>query len=407
MNPIPLRHQCAVYGLGLFSTSMFFMSVVIVPLWVHHFKLSPFVLGLVLGCRPILPLFLSIHAGVMMDRLGARRVMIFFALIGMVVPLIFPFAPWVWAIVILQLLSGLADSMGWLGAQILVGQLFKARTALAARLGFIIRFGHLVGPPMVGAAWDFWGPWGAFPLVAFWGIGVLVSSLMLPVSHNQMDSTGATLRPRFRLRDILPNPSDYIDAFRLLAAPAVALTVFIGLMTHVGNSVQATFYIVWLEQIGIPGTLIGILVSVSAMAAGFGSLIATRLTRYIKPFWLLFIVVWTAILLISITPLLGTYVVLMIVLSLRSCCNGIHQPLVITLMLRAAGETSHGRAIGLRGTANRVASIAAPVGMGALAEWIGIEASFYVIGAISSAIMLFLAWQLSRHPEVHEITRER
>lgn len=402
--PVPLRHQCAVYGVGLFSTSMYFMSIVIVPLWVHRLELSPFMIGLVLGCRSVLPLFLSIHAGALMDRIGARRVLLVFAVLGMTVPLLFPLAPFVWAVVVLQLLSGMADSMGWLGAQTLVGQLFKGSTHYAGRLGFIIRFGHLAGPPMVGAAWDNWGPWGAFPVISAWAIGFFASALLLPTAapHPVRETGPATPRPRFRARDVLPNPADYIDAFRLLAAPAVAITVLIGMMTHVGNSVQATFYVVWLQQIGIPGTLIGVLVSVSAIAAGLGSLVAARLTRYIRPYWLLLSVIWIAILLIAITPALGSYVALMIVLSLRSAANGIHQPLVITLTLRAVGPASHGKGIGLRATANRVAAISAPVLMGAMAEWIGIAASFYVIGAVASVIMALLAWKLVKHPEVHD-----
>jgi hypothetical protein len=45
--------------------------------------------------------------------------------------------------------------------------------------------------------------------------------------------------------------------------------------------------------------------------------------------------------------------------------------------------------------------------MGALGEWIGIAASFYVIGAIASVILAVITWQLVRHPEVHDNVAER
>ncbi len=404
-DPVPLRHQCAVYGIGLFCTSMYFMSIVIVPLWVAKFELSPFMLGFVLGCRPILPLLFSIHGGVLMDRLGGRRVMVFFAVVGLIIPFLFPAVPWVGAVVVLQLLSGLADSMGWLGAQTLVGQLLKGRTQYAGRLGFIIRFGHLSGPPLVGLLWDNWGPWAAFSLLGLWGIGVLASALLLPAISPHLRGEGGkapTQRPRVRFRDLLPAMSDYMDAYRLLAVPAVAITVMIGMMTHVGNSLQATFYVVWLEQSGMAGTLIGILVALSAVSAGIGSLVAKPLTRFVKPYWLLLSVIWIAILLICITPVLGGFTAFLVVLCMRSAANGIHQPLAITLMLKTAGAASQGRAIGLRGTANRVTAISAPLLMGAMAEWIGIAYSFYAIGLIASVIMALLVRQLLRHPEVHE-----
>ena len=71
---VPLRVECAIYGIGGFSTTMHFMAMTIVPLWVVQLELSPFWLGLVLGCRPVLPLFFSIHVGALLDRMGARRV---------------------------------------------------------------------------------------------------------------------------------------------------------------------------------------------------------------------------------------------------------------------------------------------------------------------------------------------
>ncbi|MEE8332219.1 MAG: MFS transporter [Alphaproteobacteria bacterium] len=399
---MPLRHQCAVYGIGLFATSMYHMSVTIVPLFVRDMALTPLMLGFVLGCRPILPLFLSIHAGSLMDRIGGRRVMVFFALIGLITPILYPVMPFVWAVIVLQLLSGLADSMGWLGAQTLVGQLMKGRTRYAGRLSFIIRIGHLVGPPMVGATWDLVGPWGAFSLISLWGFGVLASALMIPALPANSPESPTPPRERLGLRDLLPNPADYVSAFRLLAIPAVAITVLIGMMTHVGNNIQSTFYVVWLDQIGISGTLIGVLVSISAVGAALGSLVAAKLARYIRPYWLLWSTVFIALMLIAITPLLGTYVLLAIVLSLRSTATGIHQPVVISLMLRTAGSVSHGKAIGLRGTMNRITSICAPMLMGAIAEVVGLEIAFYMIGGISAFFMLWLGWRMKQLPEIHE-----
>ena len=406
---VPLRVECAVYGIGGFATTMHFMAMTIVPLWVVQLELSPFWLGLVLGCRPVLPLFLSIHMGALLDRIGARRVMLFFAVLGLAAPLLYPALPWVWAIVVAQLLWGLADTTSWIGAQALVGQLMEGRTVYAGRLSFISRIANMAGPPLVGAAWDYWGPWGAFGLASVWGLGGVVSVLMLPnLPPAARLGQGSDGDPRGRtgLRALLPDVSDYTDAFRLLALPTVAITLAIGMMTHVGGNIQGTFYVVWLHQVGIPGTLIGALISISSVAAGVGSLFAVPLVRYFKPYWLLWFVVWVAIVLIAITPMFGTFVVFAIVLSLRSVVSGVHQPLVIALMLKTAGSDAQGRAIGLRSTANRVTAIGAPVLMGGIAEIIGIEASFYVMGAIATMAMIAIAWWMTRHPEIHAAARD-
>lgn len=407
---VPLRTQWAVYGIGGFSTTMHFMAMTIVPLWVVKLDLSPFWLGVVLGCRPLLPLFLSIHVGSMLDRAGARRVMLFFAILGMMAPILYPFMPWVWAIILAQLIWGLADNTSWIGAQALVGKLMEGRTHYAGRLSFISRIANVLGPPLVGTAWDLLGPTGAFMLCTVWGVGGLISVLLLPdmpaASARTADAEGGAAPAKGGVRALLPDFSDYLDAFRLIALPTVAITLAIGMMTHIGGNIQGTFYIVWLNQVGIPGTLIGAIISISNLAAGFGSLLAAPLVRIFRAYWLLWFVVWSAIILICITPLFGTFVVFAVVLAFRSVLSGVHQPLVISLMLKNCGGDAHGRAIGLRATANRITSIGAPVLMGTIAEAIGIEASFYVMGVVSSIGMVAIAWWMTRHPEIHSAARE-
>ena len=78
------------------------------------------------------------------------------------------------------------------------------------------------------------------------------------------------------------------------------------------------------------------------------------------------------------------------------------QPLIITLVLRGAGANNQGKAIGLRGTANRIASVLAPLLMGAVAEAAGLEAAFYLVGAATSLAIAAMAYYLWRHPEVAE-----
>jgi sugar phosphate permease len=85
---------------------------------------------------------------------------------------------------------------------------------------------------------------------------------------------------------------------------------------------------------------------------------------------------------------------------LRSGANGLAQPLVITLVLRGAGKQNQGKAIGLRGTANRIASILSPLAMGVIAEALGLELSFYVVGIAVSIVMAAIAVYLWRRPDV-------
>jgi MFS family permease len=334
-----------------------------------------------------------------MDRLGARRVMLACTIVGAIVPLFYPIAPWIWALIVLQMFFGLTESMGWLGAQTMIGQYMYGKTLYAGRMSFIIRIGQLIAAPLAGVTWDLSGPWGGFTLMALWGLGAVACSLLLP--PQPVDANAApVMRRREKVRALLPNASDYLTAFRLLGVPAVVIIVVLGALMHVGNAVQGSFYVAWLNDMGLTGTAIGLLGPASAIGAALFSLLTARLLRYIGGLWIALLALWAGILLICITPLLGSYLVLQIAMFLRSGANGLAQPLVITLVLRGAGRENQGKAIGLRGTANRIASILSPLAMGAIAEAAGLERSFYIVGVLVSVVMVGLAVYLWRHPEV-------
>jgi len=404
---VPWRIQFATYGIGLFATTMFFMAAVVVPLWLVTLETSPFLIGVVLGARHFLPLFFSIHGGALMDRIGARRVLLFFGCIGIAVPVLYPVFPFVWAVLLLQMVAGLADSMGWLGAQVLIGQHMRGRAFYAGRLSASVRIGHLIGPPLIGWIWDTFGPWSAFIGLSVWGLGFLVSASMLPAHGVAVGEAAAAPTPRLAARDLVPRASEYVEAFRLLKVPAIAAAVMAGMLMHVGGSMQSTFYVVWLDGIGLSGTAIGMLISVSAMAAVVGAFLAGPASRVRKPYWVMLGTILVSVLAVAITPLLGAvFLALAVAAAFRGATNGLSQPLVISTVLRAAGPEIQGKAVGIRGTANRVSSIGSPIIMGAIAEVVGLEASFYIVGFVAIVLMGMLLRHIERRPELARIGSE-
>ena len=400
---VPWRIQAAVYGVGLFSTSIYYIGSVIIPLYVYTMNPSPLLFGLMFSVPHLLPLVLSIHGGAMMDRLGARQVMVAIAALGAVVPLLYPVAPTIWVLMLLQMLLGLSESLGWLGAQTMIGQYMQGRTVYAGRLSAVIRISQLAAPPLAGIAWDLSGPWGAFILMSVWASGSIFCALWLPaLPPGKGEHDVSAPRVQIRMRDLMPKLSDYITAFQLLRSPAVVLIVVLGAMMHVGNAMQGSFYVAWLTEMRITGTSIGLLSAAGAIGAALFSLLTTHLMRYMGGLWIALLSIWAGLLLICITPLLGSYFLLQVAMFLRSGANGLAQPLIISLVLRGAGRSNQGKAVGLRGTANRIASIAAPLAMGVIAEIAGLEASFYIVGVAISAIIAAIAVYLWRRPEMSQ-----
>jgi MFS family permease len=390
---VPWRVQGAVYGAGLFANSSLQLYNVIVPLWAVLLQPTPFMLGLAIGARQFLPMLFSIHGGALMDRLGTRRVMLVCAVVSLVTPPLYVLLPGMWALIALQLVSGFVVIMVWVGAQSMIGEVMRGEPAYAGRLSFATRIGVFAGPPLVGLAWDIYGPWGAFGFMTFWALGSLASTIALPSPDGEVGEAGDAPRPRMRLRALLPNLADYIAAAKLLAVPAIALVVSVSVMRHAGVAVQGSFYVVWVNQMGVTGTAIGTLFSVTGACGGLAALFLGRLARAVPDFWLLVLSVAGCIVTICATPLLGTYLALVVMIGLRGVFTGIAQSMEISLMARSTGRRDQGKGAALRITAGRVAAFFLPVLMGGVVELFGLEMSFYVTGAALLAVLAAVAWR--------------
>ena len=382
---VPLRLELAIYGAATFSNSLGYMVVVAVPLLLVSQGMSPLMMGIILGARHLLVLLYSIHGGAMMDRLDTRRVMLMFAWLNIVLPFAYPLLPYVLPLILIQLAAGYATSIGWIGAQALIGQALKGSPVHTGRMGAVIRIGALTGPPLTGAAWDLAGAWGAFAVLALWGVGLLVSCLALPAGAE----TGP--RPPVTLRDFMPRLGDYRAALALLAIPLVATVIVVALLRISSFTIQSSFYVVWLEGQGYTGTLIGVLLGAYSLCGGIASLGVGRFTRRFHPVRLMIVMVAVTVIAVTVTPALGAFWVLLLVVSTNGAAYGLTQPLMIILMSRGAGAAHQGKAVGLRTSANRLAATVIPPIMGAVAEFAGLEASFYIIGGAVLALLALSA----------------
>ena len=391
---VPWRIQAGVYGAAAFSNTMPNMGWVVVPIWLLLQGVPDWLIGITIGCRHIGPMLLAIHGGAVIDRLGARRVMIFLASVGAAAPLLYPVTPFIWAIIVLQLITGLVDALGWVGAQTLVSRIMKGDATYTGRMSFCTRLGLLIGPAISGVAWDHLGPWGGFGLIGLWSTGILFSLLLLP-SDVDDQSNSQTKKPsrKISFSIFIPRLSDYIIAFKLFAISAIFFVMTMSLLRHLGGGIQASFYGVHLKDIGISATTIGLLISINGAFGLVGSLSAAPMQRCFRDHWLLLLLVTGSIVFVAITPLLRDQVTLLMVASgMRGWAMAGSLVLLISMIARYAESEMHGKAMGLRVTLNQMTWFAVPVIMGFVAEIFGREHSFYIIGVVAVALVALLGF---------------
>ena len=213
-------------------------------------------------------------------------------------------------------------------------------------------------------------------------------------------------KTKVSLRTIIPKYSDYVSTFRLLGIGSVMLVTVVTLARQTGSGIQLSFYPIWLNQLGITAADIGFMIGCSHILSASSSLSVGWVTRWIKAHWLLILTVGLSVAVMAGTPLFGSayinvpgvgkiYFILLGVICLRGLTQGWNMPLMMSIGMQAVSANDQGKVVALRITTNRLASAIIPLLMGAIAQWVGLEASFYVIGGLGlGGLLLTALWMV-------------
>jgi MFS family permease len=387
-RPPGLSRPAPIYVVGLFGMGYTDFYIFLIPLYGLSLGMNASQIGLLVGGRSLLAVFLSIHIGVLMDRFGTRRVTLFFVWSAIALAPVFPLVPWFWALLLLQIVNGGALSFAWSGAQTLIAQLAEGEAEYIGRFSFFARIGTTAAPILAGVAWDIGGAWPAYLIGGLWGVVLTVALICAPEAKERTAPAGG----RFRVRDLFPKSGDYLQCFALMAIPAVATTMAIIFLRTATQGVQSSLYIVYLHGIGLVGTTIGILCATVEIFSGLGHLFAGRAMRLGDPQKTMLSGTVISIAVICVTPFLGgIYALLMAAQIVRGWLQGVVQPMMFSVQAKAVGPYRQGAVVGLRQTMNRLAAIIIPPVMGFLADGWGTTASFVILGVFLALLCVPVA----------------
>src|SRR5262244_2399962 len=174
------RLPASLYVAGPFAMGYTEFYNFLIPLYGLSLGMSAGQIGMLVGARSLLAVFLSIHVGALMDRLGTRRVALFFVWTAMALAPVFPLLPWFWPLLLLQVINGGALQYAWSGSQTLIAQLAEGEAEYIGRFSFFARLGTTLTPMISGVAWDWGGAWPAYILGAAWGAVLTIALLRAP-----------------------------------------------------------------------------------------------------------------------------------------------------------------------------------------------------------------------------------
>lgn len=373
----------ATYASGFFSLSLLQMVALATPLWGAHLGLSAVMIGLAAGCRSITPLVYSVHFGAMMDLVGVRRIMLFFAGQCALLPLLYPLLPGAFFFMLLQLALGLASATIWLASQTAIARLASGDTRRTGLFSFLTSIGTVFGPLLLGFIWDYGGGRAGYLLIAAWGASLFAVCLFLPKRKDGR-------RGMLTWRAFVPRLSSYLDGMRALRQPLAAFVVICAFLRLSGLSMLESFYPVLLQSLGYSAASIGMLFAIGNLTSSPSALMANGWTRLVgSERRALVIAVALSVFGITIAPILPQFWMLAIGMAIYGFGLGVSMPLIFTLLSSGIPSDSQGLTAGVRATANRLAAVVLPIAMGLVAEALDVATAFWIVGGILLAITWF------------------
>ena len=363
------------------------MLLVAIPVYALELGASAFMLGVIFSAPYLLPLLIAIPLGQIVVRYGGRRLMWTGGTMMIAGLLVIVGFPGYGGLLSGQLLIGLAQLQMVLSGQAVVAGLGRGKS-LERYFGWYttwISAGQVVGPLVAGALID----WQGSTLPAFW---VMVSITLVGL----MSAAGLTGIARQGTKVDRGN-TGYRAQVRLLKRnTGVQVSVAVTLTAMFVMGIHGSYLPVYLEDIGIAASVIGVLVSLRSLASMLIRPFMPRLVSVLGNRKMAMMVSLMALAFgLALLGVSESAIVIGLFSVLIGVGSGISQPLSIVVLAESVSDEQRPGALGMRLMANRVVNFLGPLLFGAVLHVAGFTTTFLAAGVLVAVAAL----SVSRFPE--------
>ena len=355
-------------------------SKVLLSLFAIDLGATPMTIGVLFSMYSLFPVFLSVYAGQVSDRIGFRLPMIFGS-VGLLGGLLLPyFIPSITALFFSAMLIGTCYIFYVVSVQHLIGTIGEgvARTRNYSIFSVVIGLTSLFGPTIAGFAIDGVGYRSTYLLLALFPV---VPIIILMFLRRYLPQPGRHDEPRagHRVMDLLGN----VPLRRVLVTAGILET---------GNELVNFLLPIYGHSIGLSASEIGLVIGAYAVSLLTVRALMPAMVRQ----WGEERVLSNSLLLAGLTclafPFVATFVLLLAVSFVMGLGLGCGAPLSLVLAYNRAPAARSGEAMGLRQTVNKSTEVLVPVIFGTLSTAVGMLPVFWL-----DAIMLSIGgWLMHR-----------
>ncbi len=354
-------------------------SKVLISLYAIELGANPLMIGVLFAMYSVFPVFLSVYAGKVSDRLGFRLPMLLGAC-GLLVGLLLPyFSPGIATLFVSAALIGMCYIFYIVSVQHLIGSFGEgaARTRNYSLFSIGIGLTALLGPTTAGFAIDGIGYRATYLMLALFPalpiLALLFRSSFLPQSRRH-DAP----RAGQRVADLLGN------------APLRRALVTAGIL-ETGMELFNFLLPIYGRSIGMSASRIGVIMGSFALALLLVRTLMSVLVRRWNEERVLSISMFVAGLASLAFPFVESFALLLAVSFVLGLGLGCGAPLSLTLAYNRSPAGRSGEAIGLRQTVNKAIEVLVPLIFGTVSTALGMVPVFWL-----DAIMLAYGGLLMR-----------
>ncbi len=358
----------AVFIIGACGHALFNASRMLVSLYALQLGAGPAAVGILVALNGVLPVFLGIPFGRLVDRIGVRAPLIGCSAMFLIAVL----APFAYPSYASFALCGIAVGLAFMGGLIGTNKAVAALSSAARRAGQLgwlsaaASLGGALSPVAAGFAVDHFGHRVSFALLALLPL-IALGALFTIGRKLSGASAAAPRRARGSSIDLWRDP--HLRKLLLLSSVVpMAIDTYLFFVPIIGS------------QLGWSASITGVVIGSSIGAVVFARVLLPMATRLMGPWALLgasYLVIAAGYLILPLIERPGSMIA---VAFLIGAGTGVAPPVLASLLYAASPAGRQGEVIGLRTSVQFALASSAPVVVGALGALLGLAPVLCAIG---------------------------
>jgi MFS family permease len=348
-------------------------------------KASPLAIGIILSFYNLLPMFVSISSGRLIDRFGVAKP-VAYSVVCLVLGTALPFVAWdIGVLYLAAVLIGLGFMTLHLCIQKAAGEIgaehggdVRATNFSLLALGFSVS--GFLGPMIAGFAIDHIGYREAFgvlaiaPLLAYFGF----RRFIFPASLGGKDEPVQAGQAPKRVLDLIASP----ELMRLYIAVVILSASW---------DVLQFLIPIYGKSLGLSASQIGIVLGGFAIGSFAVRLALPWLVKQFSEWPLILFSICTSVLIYALFPFFPSFSAMITLSVLLGLGLGCAQPMVLSVIHRSAPDGRIGEAVGLRLTIIGASQAILPITFGAFGAAMGMAPLFWGMSLFALAGASYVA----------------